>query len=86
MDQAVKDFEHGLDSILMDSVNTPELAVSFNKADAMSSSVSSDVIPFGAMLGHYFYLYHRQVKHLPVSKFIIFPAIQQLLDCGLLST
>ena len=30
MDQAVKDFEHGLDSILTDPVDPPELDVSFD--------------------------------------------------------
>ena len=41
MDQAVNDFEHSLDSILTDSVDMPELHVSFEEADTMTSSVSS---------------------------------------------
>ena len=41
LDQAFKDFELGLDSILTDPVNTPELEASFDEADAISSSVSS---------------------------------------------
>ena len=40
LDWAVKHFEHGQDSVLTDSVDTPELDASFNEADAMSSSVS----------------------------------------------
>ena len=40
MDQAIVDFEHGLDSILTDSVNVLELDTSFDEADAMVSSVS----------------------------------------------
>ena len=39
-DQTVEDFEHGLDSVLTDSVNTPELVASFDEADAMCSPVS----------------------------------------------
>ena len=41
LDQAVKDFEHGLDSILTDSVDALYLDASFNQADAMPSLVSS---------------------------------------------
>ena len=41
LDQAIEDFEHGLDSILMDSVDTPEPDASFDGADAMPSPVSS---------------------------------------------
>ena len=41
MDQAVNVFEHGFDSIVTDFVDMPELEVSFDKADAMPSSVSS---------------------------------------------
>ena len=40
LDQAVKDFEHGLDSICTGSVDIPEMEVSFEEADAMPSSVS----------------------------------------------
>ena len=40
LDQAIDDSEHGLDSILMDSINTPELCVSFDEADVVPSSVS----------------------------------------------
>ena len=42
MDEAFADFEHGLDSILLDSVDTPELEASFNEADAIPFSVSSE--------------------------------------------
>ena len=42
LDQAVADFEQGLDSILTDSLKTPELDTSLDEPDAiMSSSVSS---------------------------------------------
>ena len=42
MDQAVADFEQGLDSILTDSLKTPELDTSLEEPDAItSSSVSS---------------------------------------------
>ena len=37
LDQAVEDFEHGLDSILKDLTDTPELDTSFNEADVMPS-------------------------------------------------
>ena len=37
----MEDFEHGLDSILTDSINTPELDASVEEADAIPSSVSS---------------------------------------------
>ena len=36
--------DHGLESILIDSVNTPELEVSIDEADAMSSLASSEVL------------------------------------------
>ena len=41
LDQEVEGFEHGLDSILTDSPDTPELDASFDDADAVPSSVSS---------------------------------------------
>ena len=41
MNQAVEDFEHGLDSILTDSVSTPELDEFLDENDAIPSSVSS---------------------------------------------
>ena len=41
MNKEVKDFEHGLDSALMNSVDTPELEVSSVEADAIPISVSS---------------------------------------------
>ena len=40
LDQAVEDFEYGLDSILTDSIDTPDLDALFGEADAISSSVS----------------------------------------------
>ena len=39
-DQAIEVFEHGLVSILIDSVNTPELDTSIDEADVMHSLVS----------------------------------------------
>ena len=41
LDQAVADFEQGLDSILTDSLKTPELDASLDEPDAITSSVSS---------------------------------------------
>ena len=41
LDQAVIDFEQGLDSILNDSLETPELDTSLEEPDAITSSVSS---------------------------------------------
>ena len=41
LDQAVADFEQGLDSILTDSLKTPELDTSQEEPDAVTSSVSS---------------------------------------------
>ena len=41
LDQAIADFEKGLDSIITDSLETPELDASLEKPDAIPSSVSS---------------------------------------------
>ena len=41
MDQVVADFKQGLDSILTDSLETPELDTSLEEPDAVTSSVSS---------------------------------------------
>ena len=41
LDQAVADFKQGLDSILTDSLETPELDTSLEESDAITSSVSS---------------------------------------------
>ena len=41
LDQAVADFEQGLDSILTDSLETLELDTSLDEPDAITSSVSS---------------------------------------------
>ena len=41
LDQAVADFEQGLNSILTDSLETPELNTSTEEPDAITSSVSS---------------------------------------------
>ena len=41
LDQVVEDFEHGLDSILTDSINTPEMDASFDEADDIPFSVFS---------------------------------------------
>ena len=40
----MEDFEHGLEFILMDSVDTPELDASLDEANAMHSSVSSGIL------------------------------------------
>ena len=40
-DQGVADFEQGLDSIITDSFETPELDPSLDEPDAVTSSVSS---------------------------------------------
>ena len=41
LEQAVPDFEQGLDSILTDSIETPELDTSLDEPDAITSSVFS---------------------------------------------
>ena len=41
LNQAVEDFKHGLDSILMNSINTTELNASLYEVDTIPSSVSS---------------------------------------------
>ena len=41
LDQDVAYFEQGLDTILTDSIETPELGTSFDEPDAIASSVSS---------------------------------------------
>ena len=41
LDLAVTDFEQGLDSIIIDSTEKPELAVSFEEPDGITPSVSS---------------------------------------------
>ena len=41
LDQAVADFEQGLDSILTDSIETPELDTSLDEPDAITSLVCS---------------------------------------------
>ena len=41
LDQAVADFEQGLHSILIDSLETPELDTSLDEPDAIKSSISS---------------------------------------------
>ena len=45
LDQAVADFEQGFDSILTDSIETPELDTSLDEHDAITSSVSSGFFP-----------------------------------------
>ena len=44
LDKAVKDFEHGIDSILTGCVNTPELDTPFDEAEATPSSVLSEFL------------------------------------------
>ena len=41
LNQAVEDFEHTLDSILIESIDTPELDAFLEEIDAMPYSVSS---------------------------------------------
>ena len=44
LDQTMADFEKGLDSILTDSLETPELDTSLHMPDAITSSVSSGLL------------------------------------------
>ena len=44
LDQAMADFEQGLDSILTNSLETPELDASLDEPDAISSSFSSGIL------------------------------------------
>ena len=44
LDQAVKDFEHGLVSIVTDCINTPELDASFYEAHVMPPSLHSEFL------------------------------------------
>ena len=44
LDQPVEDYEQGLDSILADSTETPELDDSFDKSDAITFSISSGFV------------------------------------------
>ena len=101
----LEEFEHGLDFILTDPINTQELGALFDGAHAMlhqslqgfyawwvlfliildcSLPLASNFMKYGAWLGCYFYLYHRQIKCQPQSWFITFPVIQQHLDSRLL--
>ena len=50
LDQAMADFEQGLDSILTDSLDTPELDTSLDEPDAITSSVSSGFLHSGSTL------------------------------------
>ena len=50
MDQAVADFEQGLDSILTDSLKTPELDTSLDETDAITSSISSGFLHWVSIL------------------------------------
>ena len=55
LDQAVADFEQGLDSILTDSLETLELNTSLDEPDIITSSVSSGFlhsVPFLIILSH----------------------------------
>ena len=49
LDQAVQDFQHGLNYILIDSIKTPGLDISFDEFDTVDSSVSSGLL---YMLSH----------------------------------
>ena len=50
MDQAFADFEQGLDSILIDSLETLELDTSLDEPDVITSSVSSGFLPMVSIL------------------------------------
>ena len=50
LDQAVAYFEQGLDSILTDSLKTPELETSLDEPDVITSSVSSGFLHSVSML------------------------------------
>ena len=50
LDQAVADFEQGLDSILTDSIKMPELDTSLDEPDAITSSVLFWVSPLKLVL------------------------------------
>ena len=56
LDQAVTDFEQGLDSILTDFINIPELDTSFEEPNIIISSVSlgsyTQLVPFLILLNH----------------------------------
>ena len=47
LDQMFEDLEHGLVSVLTDSVNTVELDASFDETDGIPSSVSSGFLGLG---------------------------------------
>ena len=53
MDQAVTDFEQGLDSILTDSLETLELDTSLDEPDVITSSVSSGFLHMVSTLSDY---------------------------------
>ena len=53
LDQAVADFEQGLDSILTDSLETPELDTSLDEPDVITSSVSSGFLHSVSTLSDY---------------------------------
>ena len=52
LDQAVADFEQGLDSILTDSLKTPESDTSLDETDAITFSVSSGFLHLVSTLSH----------------------------------
>ena len=52
LDQAMADFEQGLDSILTNSFETPELDASLGEPDAIPSSVSSGFLCLVSTLSH----------------------------------
>ena len=53
LDQAVSDFQHGLDSILPDSINTLELVASFDDPDATSAVSSGFLHSVGTISDHF---------------------------------
>ena len=53
LDQAVAEFEQGLDSILANSLETPELDTSLAEPDAITSSVSSGFLCLVSTLSDY---------------------------------
>ena len=63
LDQAVADFEQGLDSILTDSLVTLELDTSLEEPDAITSSVSSGFLHLVTFLATLLPLESRPLLH-----------------------
>ena len=95
LDQEVEDFEHSLDSILRNSINTPELDASSDLQGVYAQfySDNSRIQLDPSFKSHKlwcqtrlcYFLCHRQVKCQLQRWFITFPVIQLHLNSGLLS-